>query len=60
MSLPRSDEIDYKELLIQSIEQLKKKDELMEQMINKIGAANNINTNNSNNFYEKNIPFNFF
>ena len=60
MSLPRSDEIDYKELLIQSIEQLKKKDELMEQMINKIGTTNNSNNTNTNSNNTNNFNINLF
>jgi len=57
-------DVDYKELMVRAMEQManqqqmisvlhtemKKKDELMEQMIDKVGTTNNTTNNNTNNF----------
>ena len=59
-----SNDSDYKELMVRAMEQManqqqiiselhtemKKKDELMEQMIDKVGVTNNTTNNNTNNF----------
>jgi len=56
-SLTVTEKVDYKDLLMQAMkqmqeqhEEMKKKDELMAQMIDKIGNTTNNTTNNMNNF----------
>jgi hypothetical protein len=60
MALPSKDEIDYKQLLLQAMDQLKKKDEIMEQMIHKVGHTTNNTTNNNtqNNHFNINVFLN--
>ena len=59
-ALPSKDEIDYKQLLLQAMDQLKKKDEIMEQMIHKVGHTTNNTTNNNtqNNHFNINVFLN--
>ena len=55
----KTDELDYKQLLMRAMTQLEKKDEMMNSIIEKIGNTTNNTTNNTINNNQK-VKINFF